>query len=227
MTNTGPPEREKTSENNIPFNISQLQLEVLPVYDFVTGDTRPFGVDVRWINDIARKRQIHITELLPSQKTKFIDRSHIRPETDEQLPKDYLSEILKRLRTEQHIPSILKHGAGELELASDSRFGLTPTEIKDFVIPETADLLGIDSTKIRLPKISELIYLNWIHHLLEREDRMLMEWTNTEYFDDPQKEQYLGNVILAQKNEHTTISFWPGSEEVRNPLIGFRLIISA
>lgn len=221
------PQKGTEPQDRDLLHFYQLESETLPLYDFVTSDHLPFRVDINWLRGIAGRRQIHLTELLPSQKAKLVDIRPTAHESTDHLPDNLLSDILKKLRIEKNIPHTLEHGTGEVELPIDSRFGLNPTEIKEFVIPEAANLLGVESSKIRLPKISELIYLNWTHHLLERGDNMVMEWTNTEYFDDPQKQQYLGNVVLAQKGEHTDVSFWPGSKEARNPLIGFRLLITA
>jgi len=204
-----------------------FKLEKIPDFNLPAEFKSPFGVDLTWLKEIADRRLIHLTELLPSQHQKWVDTRKIAQNPMQAYPLDYLASVIAKLRQNRQIPRTIQNGNTSVELPTGSRLGMTPAEINEGVIPEAAKLLGVSASAIRMPKISELLYINWINKIFEPSPNLAMEWTNTEYFDEAEKANLLGNLTLGKKGENTTVHFWPTAETARIPNIGFRLIVSA
>lgn len=87
---------------------------------------------------------------------------------------DPFADLLKRLREEKKIkvPEALKH------VPETSRFGISPDELIQHVLPEIAKVLEVDSSAVRLPRAIEFNVIGNLKH---------PEWgeTNTwEWFED-------------------------------------------
>lgn len=87
---------------------------------------------------------------------------------------DPFAPLLERLRKEKkiNVPRDLRH------IPNTSRFGISPNELTEHVLPAIAEMLGVDSNHVRLPKEIEFNITGNLFH---------PEWGNTntlEWFAD-------------------------------------------
>ena len=195
--------------------------------------------EINWLREHVEKGSLDETILAQRAHTVHID---TRPCPQFLLPYDndshFLGQLIARLRETGKIPQRFEDwgkDAVDLVLPKASRFGLSVSEIEEFVIPAVKQQLNRDSLKVRLPTIGELLYLRLRVGIFPDQAvdyaHQTREWTSTPYSETSSNDQIgvLGNVFVSAKRKDSKsggVYWWFNSGDLpRLPSIGFRLVI--
>ncbi|MBF8249643.1 MAG: hypothetical protein HW400_244 [Candidatus Levybacteria bacterium] len=123
---------------------------------------------------------------------------------------DSFGPLLKRLRKEKKIQTVKG-------IPDTSRFGISPDELTQVVLPEIAKILGVDASAVRLPKEIEFNIIGNFEHP-EWGKANTWEWFADKFGDDDRLVGGLSGYGGLARVRH----FWSGD---RGDFIAFRPLV--